>query len=65
MHKLLTNVNTGVDKAYNQYAAHVVAFMAKQIVKLDAVTLVSLSSAHCPQTQIFLHKLLDKMLGYE
>jgi len=54
-----------VNKAYNQYAAYVVAFMAKQITKLDAVTLVSLSSAHCPQSQIFLHKLIDKMLGHE
>lgn len=54
-----------INKAYNQYAAYVVAFMAKQITKIDAVTLVSLSSSHCPQSQIFLHKLLDKMLGDE
>jgi predicted peroxiredoxin len=35
---LLIIVNSGVDKAYNQYAAYVVAFMAKQIAKIRNVT---------------------------
>jgi len=32
-------VNSGADKAYNQYAAYVVAFMAKQLAKIDNVTI--------------------------
>ena len=32
-------VNTGADKPYNQYAAYVVAFMAKQIAKIPNVTI--------------------------
>jgi len=32
-------VNSGADKPYNHYAAYVVAFMAKQIAKIDSVTL--------------------------
>jgi predicted peroxiredoxin len=35
---LLIIVNSGADKPYNQYAAYVVAFMAKQIAKIDSVT---------------------------
>ena len=35
---LLIVVNSGADKAYNQYAAYVVAFMAKQIAKIANVT---------------------------
>lgn len=35
---LLIIVNSGADKLYNQYAAYVVAFMAKQIVKVPTVT---------------------------
>ena len=35
---LLIIVNTGGDKPYNQYAAYVVAFMAKQIAKIESVT---------------------------
>jgi len=35
---LVIVVNSGADKAYNQYAAYVVAFMAKQIAKIDNVT---------------------------
>lgn len=36
---LLIIVNTGSDKPYNQYAAYVVAFMAKQIAKIENVTI--------------------------
>ena len=35
---LLIIVNSGTDKPYNQYAAYVVAFMAKQIAKIERVT---------------------------
>ena len=35
---LLIIVNTGKDKAYNQYAAYVVAFMAKRFAKINKVT---------------------------
>ena len=35
---LLIIVNSGADKPYNQYAAYVVAFMAKQIAKIERVT---------------------------
>ena len=35
---LLIIVNSGADKPYNQYAAYVVAFMAKQIAKIEKVT---------------------------
>jgi len=35
---LLIIVNSASDKPYNQYAAYVVAFMAKQVAKIDAVT---------------------------
>ena len=35
---LLIIVNSGADKPYNQYAAYVVAFMAKQIAKVPTVT---------------------------
>ena len=31
-------VNSGPDKPYNQYAAYVVAFMAKQLAKIEKVT---------------------------
>ncbi len=31
-------VNTGADKPYNQYAAYVLAFMAKQVNKIENVT---------------------------
>ena len=33
---LLIYVNTGKDKAYNQYAAYVVAFMAKKFAKIKS-----------------------------
>lgn len=36
---LLIIVNTGTEKPYNQYAAYVVAFMAKQIAKVKNVTI--------------------------
>jgi predicted peroxiredoxin len=36
---LLIIVNSGSDKAYNQYAAYVVAFMAKQIANIKNVTI--------------------------
>jgi predicted peroxiredoxin len=32
-------VNSGTDKPYNHYAAYVVAFLAKQVAKVDSVTL--------------------------
>jgi predicted peroxiredoxin len=35
---LLIIVNSGADKPYNQYAPYVVAFMAKQIAKIERVT---------------------------
>lgn len=35
---LLIIVNNGMDKAYNQYASYVVAFMAKFIAKVENVT---------------------------
>jgi len=35
---LLIIVNSGPEAAYNQYAAYVVAFMAKQIAKVENVT---------------------------
>jgi predicted peroxiredoxin len=35
---LLIVVNSGADKAFNHYAAYVVAFMAKQIAKIENVT---------------------------
>ncbi len=35
---LLIIVNNGTDKAYNQYASYVVAFMAKQIAGIEEVT---------------------------
>ena len=35
---LLIIVNSGADKPYNQYASYVVAFMAKQIAKIESVT---------------------------
>ncbi|MBA7612251.1 hypothetical protein ES703_19487 [subsurface metagenome] len=35
---LLIIVNSGADKPYNQYAAYVIAFMAKQIAKIETVT---------------------------
>jgi predicted peroxiredoxin len=34
---LLVLVNSGADKPYNQYAAYVIAFMAKQLAKIDTV----------------------------
>jgi len=34
----LVVVNSGADKPYNQYAAYVVAFIAKQVAKIDTVT---------------------------
>ena len=36
---LLIVVNSGADKPYNQYAAYIVAFMAKQIAKIEKVTI--------------------------
>ena len=36
---LLIIVNSGSDKPYNQYAAYVVAFMAKHIAKVENVTI--------------------------
>ncbi|MBA7675148.1 hypothetical protein ES703_83378 [subsurface metagenome] len=39
INNLLIIVNSGDDKPYNQYAAYVVAFMAKQIAKIDKVTI--------------------------
>ncbi len=36
---LLIIVNTGADKPYNQYAAYVVAFVAKQVNKVENVTI--------------------------
>lgn len=36
---LLIVVNSGKDKPYNQYAAYVVAFMAKQLAKVEEVTI--------------------------
>jgi len=35
---MLIVVNSGADKAYNHYAAYVVAFLAKQVAKVDTVT---------------------------
>jgi len=35
---LLIIVNSGADKPYNQYAAYIVAFMAKKIAKIEKVT---------------------------
>lgn len=35
---MLIIVNNGMDKPYNQYASYVVAFMAKQIAKIENVT---------------------------
>lgn len=32
-------VNSGADKPYNQYAAYVIAFMAKQLAKIDTVAI--------------------------
>ena len=32
-------VNTGSDKPYNQYASHVLAFVAKQVQKVENVTI--------------------------
>jgi hypothetical protein len=32
-------VNSGVDKPYNHYASYVVAFLAKQLAKIDTVTI--------------------------
>ena len=36
---LVIEVNSGADKPYNQYAAYVAAFMAKQILKIPIVTI--------------------------
>jgi predicted peroxiredoxin len=36
---LLILVNTGMDKAYNQYASYIVAFAAKKIAKIPEVTI--------------------------
>jgi len=38
INNLLIIVNNGMDKAYNQYASYVVAFMAKQIAGINEVT---------------------------
>ena len=35
---MLIVVNSGNDKAYNHYASYVVAFLAKQVAKVDSVT---------------------------
>ena len=36
---MLIVVNSGVDKPYNHYASYVVAFLAKQLAKIDTVTI--------------------------
>ena len=36
---LLIVLNSGADKPYNQYAAYVVAFMAKQVANIETVTI--------------------------
>ena len=36
---MLIVVNSGADKPYNHYASYVVAFLAKQVAKIDTVTL--------------------------
>ncbi|MDY6911817.1 MAG: hypothetical protein SVM79_05630 [Chloroflexota bacterium] len=36
---MLIVVNSGTDKPYNHYAAYVVAFLAKQVAKVDTVTI--------------------------
>jgi predicted peroxiredoxin len=36
---MLIVVNSGNDKAYNHYASYVVAFLAKQLAKVDTVTI--------------------------
>jgi len=36
---MLIVVNSGTDKAYNHYASYVVAFLANQVAKIDAVTI--------------------------
>jgi hypothetical protein len=38
VNSLLIVVNSGTDKPYNHYAAYVVAFMGKQIAKIENVT---------------------------
>ena len=35
---MLIVVNSGADKPYNDYASYVVAFLAKQLAKVDSVT---------------------------
>lgn len=39
VNSLLIVVNSGTDKPYNHYAAYVVAFMGKQVAKIENVTL--------------------------
>jgi len=36
---MLIVVNSGTDKAYNHYASYVVAYLAKQVAKVDSVTI--------------------------
>ncbi len=36
---MLIVVNSGADKPYNHYASYVVAFLAKQVAKIDSVTI--------------------------
>ncbi len=36
---MLIVVNSGADKPYNHYASYVVAFLAKQVAKIDTVTI--------------------------
>ena len=38
INSLLIVVNSGTDKPYNHYAAYVVAFMGKQVAKIENVT---------------------------
>jgi hypothetical protein len=38
VNSLLIVVNSGTDKPYNHYAAYVVAFMGKQVAKIENVT---------------------------
>jgi predicted peroxiredoxin len=39
VNSLLIVVNSGTDKPYNHYAAYVVAFMGKQVAKIENVTI--------------------------
>ncbi len=39
VNNMLIVVNSGTDKAYNHYASYVIAFMAKQVAKINSVTI--------------------------